>query len=382
MVVTATKYAKSTSETGKVLTIITSQQLSQSGGKDLSQVLQAQAGIVVNGATSNPGKDKSLFLRGAGGEYTLILLDGVPVTDPSGFGGVFDLRLLPIDDIQRIEILKGSQSTLYGSNAVAGVINIITKKGGDKPFGVSGLLSGGSYQTGKAQLGVNGHINKVDYTAAYTYLTTKGISEARENIASDDFDKDGLTQQAFNINTGIQASDKLLIRPFIRYSQFEGKYDAGAYTDDKEATYTANLLNSGVSAEYELSKGAINFQYAFDQTNRKYTNAFGETEFKGLFHHGELFANYRINKYLEVLTGINLQQLRMPDTTTTIKNPEVQMISPFASLFIQPIQGFSLELGGRYNHHSRYGSNYTYSINPSYIINNNIKLFVNYSTGF
>src|SRR4028118_23076 len=73
VVITATKYAKSISETGKVLTIITRQQLAQSGGKDLSQVLNAQAGIVVNGATSNPGKDKNIFLRGAGSDYTLIL---------------------------------------------------------------------------------------------------------------------------------------------------------------------------------------------------------------------------------------------------------------------------------------------------------------------
>ncbi len=383
VVVTATKYAKSISETGKVLTIITRQQLEQSGGKDLSQVLNAQAGIVVNGATSNPGKDKSLFLRGAGSDYTLILLDGVPVTDPSGVGGAYDLRLLPIDDIERIEVLKGSQSTLYGSHAVAGVINIITKKGGgNKPISASGLLSAGSYGTGKVQVGVNGQVNKLDYTAAYTYLTTGGISEAQENSPGDDFDRDGLTQHALNINTGIQATDKLLIRPFVRYTSFDGKYDAGAYTDDKEATYAARLLNTGLSAEYELSKGAITFQYAFDQTDRTYNNTFGKSTFKGLFHHGELFSNYRINKYLEVLAGINLQHLKMPDTTTTVDNPEVQLFSPYASLFIQPVKGLSLELGGRYNHHNRYGSNYTYSINPSYLINNTLKLFVNYSTGF
>ena len=82
----------------------------------------------MNGAFSNPGKDKSLFLRGATDKYTLILLDGVPLNEPAGVGGSFDLRLLSLDNIERIEIVKGSQSTLYGSNAVAGVINIISKK--------------------------------------------------------------------------------------------------------------------------------------------------------------------------------------------------------------------------------------------------------------
>ena len=121
VVITATKFPKKQSETGKVLTVISRQQLERSSGKDLSQLLNEQTGIVINGATSTPGKDKSVFLRGAKSDYTVILIDGVPVTDPSGVGGAFDLRLLPIDQIERIEILKGSQSTLYCSDAIAGV---------------------------------------------------------------------------------------------------------------------------------------------------------------------------------------------------------------------------------------------------------------------
>jgi vitamin B12 transporter len=138
VVVTATKYPIKLSETGKVVTIVTREQMARSSGKSLAQVLTEQTGIIVNGANSNPGKDKSVFLRGASNDYTLLLLDGVPVNDPSGAGGAFDLRLLPVEQIDHIEILKGSQSTLYGSDAVAGVINIITKKGGSKAFGVNG----------------------------------------------------------------------------------------------------------------------------------------------------------------------------------------------------------------------------------------------------
>ena len=97
-------------------------------GKSLSQILNEQAGIIVGGAGSNPGLNKSIFIEGAGGGYALILLDGVPLQDASSVNNRFDIRNLTLESIDRIEIVKGSQSVLYGSDAIAGVINIITKK--------------------------------------------------------------------------------------------------------------------------------------------------------------------------------------------------------------------------------------------------------------
>src|SRR5574339_1168452 len=146
VVITANKYPNKTSLTGKVVTIITKEQLERSGGKDLSQILTEQTGVYIGGANSNAGKDKSLYLRGARVDHTLITIDGIPVYDPSGIGSNFDIRNLSVDLIERIEILKGSQSTLYGSDAIAGVINIITRKSGTKPLGASGVLRYGSNQ--------------------------------------------------------------------------------------------------------------------------------------------------------------------------------------------------------------------------------------------
>src|SRR5690625_7121512 len=94
-------------------------------------------------------ENRILFLQVAGGEYILILIDGVAINDPSGVGGAIDLRILPTQNIERIEILRGNQSVLYGTDALAGVVNIITKKGAEKAFSASLNTEYGSYSTGK-----------------------------------------------------------------------------------------------------------------------------------------------------------------------------------------------------------------------------------------
>ena len=102
VVITATKYTTRQSNTGKLVSVITREQIEKSAGKDLAQLLNEQTGITVNGSSSNPGKDKSIFFRGASSNYTLSLLDGIPLNDPSGTGGTFDIRLIPIEQIERI----------------------------------------------------------------------------------------------------------------------------------------------------------------------------------------------------------------------------------------------------------------------------------------
>jgi len=381
VVITATRFPKKVSETGKVITIISSQDIQRSNGKDLSQILNDEAGLLINGAYSNPGKDKSVYLRGAKTDYTVILLNGIPVSDPSGTGGAFDIRMFPVEQIERIEILKGAQSTLYGSDAIAGVINIITKKGADKPFQAYGGFSAGSLNTYKANVGVSGSAEESSYNIGFTHYNTKGMSEAEDTTAAKSFDKDGFLQNAFNADFNVKLAKGLYVKPYFRYSYFSGGYDGGSFTDDA-ATYKAQLLTTGTQAEYIYSKGSITAFYDYDEVNRSFTDAWGTYPYAGNKKTVEVFGNYSFNKYLQLLAGIHYNKQKMNDETATPKNPTAELTSPYLSFFLKDIAGFNLELGARYNKHSRYGDNFTYSINPSYTLNDKVKIFANYATAF
>lgn len=381
VVVTATKFPKNQTETGKVLTVIDAEQISRSRGKDLSQLLNEQVGLVINGANSNPAKDKSVFLRGASGSYTLVLVDGIPVTDPSGVGGAFDLRMLSLDQVERIEILKGSQSTLYGTDAVAGVINIITKQKGEKPVEGFARLNYGSYGTIKANVGAAGRTELFNYHLAYSGFQTNGLSEAKDKNGAGNFDKDGFRQNTIRLNLGVTSLKKIEIKPFFQFTDFEGAYDAGAFTDDTDARYESRMINLGLNGRFAMKNGSLNVLYSTTGTERTFNESYGTFPYEGHFHHAEMFVNYDLGDHVQFLGGVNYQHFKMVDESALIKNSKSYISSPYFSFFLKSLNGLSAELGGRFVSHSVYGNNLTYSINPSYVMNK-LKFFANYTTGF
>lgn len=402
VVITANKYPNKTSLTGKVVTIITKQQLEQSGGKDLSQILNEQAGVYIGGANSNAGKDKSLYLRGAGVVHTLITINGVPVYDPSGIGSNFDIRNIAIDNIERIEILKGSQSTLYGSDAIAGVINIITKKTGVNPFGVNGLLSYGSNSTVRGNAGFHGKNGIVDYNAGYSFYDTRGINEAISNSAN--ADKDGFRQNSMQAGLGLQVRKNVHLQPYVRFNKIEGDIDQGAFVDELDYTYAQKSYQIGIRNEFSFNKAKLNVLYNYNFIDRLYIddsvksrNGF-DTYSHGSYKAGEHF----IDAYITTPVGDNSSKFTAGvDFRTSNTDQEYSYIGFFsgttkyssdslhhnqlalyAALNINTKPGFNLELGNRLNIHSAYGSNYVFNINPSYLINKKFKLFANLSSGY
>ena len=373
VIITANKVNQKVLETGKVTSVINRKTIEQSAGKDLAQLLTEQAGIVINGATSNPGKDKSFYLRGAGNGNTVILIDGIPVNDPS-FSGAFDLRLLPLDQIERIEIVKGAQSTNYGSDAVAGVVNIITKRGASKPAQVYGNAAAGSFKTYKFTAGVRGTAEKINYNFSFAHNESEGISEALDTNKVKRFDKDGFLNNAISFSVDAPAGKYIRVQPFARYSYFRGDYDGGSYSDAPN-TFNSSLLTAGSAVEFKTEKAGGRAFFSYDEMDRTFNSTWGTSNFKGNNKIIDIFGYYQVAEKIKLLAGVDNRYQQNLDSNIRIN-------SPYASVFLQNFGGFYLEAGARYNKHSKYGDNFTYSINPSYVFNDNVKVFVNYATAF
>ena len=403
VVITATKFPIKTSATGKVVTVITQQQIEQSGGKDLAQILAEQTNLIISGANSNASKDKTIYLRGADARYTLITIDGVPVSDPSGVYSIFDIRNLSIILVERIEILKGSQSTLYGSDAIAGVINIMTKKSTtNKQVTTNGLVSYGSNNSFRGNLGLAGKSKGIDYNVGYSYNKTDGISEAVSS--NPNADKDGFKQEAFNANFGFAAAKNITVKPFLRYGYIKGDIDNGAFTDGLNNIYSQKSFQTGVKNELNFGKTKLNVLYSFNKIERFYNEDsrkgengyeyYSNSSYSGAEHFVDVYGNFSICKSTKLTVGADYRNSKTGQDyfytdvwgpyTSSYSSDSVKQhqTSVYAAFNYANNNGFNVEIGGRYNNHSTYGSNWVFNFNPSYQVTNDIKVFANISSGY
>lgn len=404
VVVTATKFPIKQSLTGKVVTVIDQQQLERNSGKSLSEILNTQAGIIINGSSNILGTNQDVYMRGAAAGKTLILLDGVPIYDASGISGAFDLNLISVDQVERIEILKGSQSTLYGSDAIAGVINIITKKGGAKKINAFANLSAGSYNTFKGSVGVNGVIKNANYNVGYTKLNSKGFSAAEDQAGTNNFDKDGIDENIFRVGINQKINTKFSVKANAQLSNYKTDADAGPFTDDADYTIKNKNTILGAGADYTMGKSILHFNYNYNKINRFYLDDsvsrggfsyYSQGDYTGKSHFTELYSNIALTKKVDVLVGADYRNQASDQSYFSVSSfgpysspalgddsVKVNQFGAYASIVVKDVKGFNAELGGRYNSFNKYGNVFTYSFNPSYVINNSIKIFGNISSGF
>ena len=397
----ANKYPKKQSETGKVITVINRLQLDRSGGKSLGEVLNTVAGTTILGANNNLGTNQTVSIRGASAGNVLILIDGIPVNDPSVITNYFDLNLFSIDQIERIEIMKGGQSTLYGSDAVAGVINIITRKNIKNKLGINAGFTAGSYNTLKENIGLSGANNKLNYRLQYAHLNGRGFSAAFDSVGNKNFDKDGINQDALNGGLTLKFSEKLNASFSGQYNYYKTDLDAAAFTDEKDYTVKNKNLQAGSGLIYNHSNGELHFNYLFNYVSRDYLDDstyksnpyvdYSKSKYVGRTHYAELYSNWKWNAW-ELLAGIDFRHNHTKQEyfstgpfgpySPPILIADMSQISPYASLIYKSKTGFVAEWGGRWNYHSVYGNNFTYTINPSWLVNKKLKAFVNLYSAF
>ena len=412
VVLTANKIEQKQNETGKVLTVIGRKELEKNLGRSIGELLNEQVGIIIGGANNNPGTNQTVYVRGADAANTLILMDGVPLNDPSGVTSQFDLNTFSIDQIERIEILKGAQSTLYGSDAVAGVINIISRKP-TKGMQVDGQLSAGSFGSVRSALGIKG-INDCGliYQAGYSLFSSEGISAAHDTTGIAGYDKDAFEQHIMQASIGYNKIKNTELLVYGKYNINRAGIDAGAYQDDKDYNYTSKNSIAGLHATYHQGKSNLNLLYNFNRYNRSYlddsTDVAG-TPYKEAFdysfiyqkgmyygqsHFAELYENYAINSKLNLVGGVDYRQNKTSQTYTyAIKSlglfsslpldsdtASTKQYSGYGSLLYHD-EKLSAGLGLRYNHHSVYGDVVTWSVNPAYTFHHT-KVFANASSGY
>lgn len=404
--VTASKISQKWAQTAKVVTLISDSVLQSNVQLSLSELLNREAGISIAGANNAGGTNQQMYMRGAAVGYTLLLIDGMPLSDPSAPVGSFDLNVFDVSQIKRIEILRGAQSSLYGSDAVAGVINIVTQQNTDKPIALKINAVGGSYLTHRLNMSLNGNLSGFRYNAQVANRISKGFSDAQDTTQTANYDRDRFRQNAYRLSVSKQVMPQLTLAASGQYAQYYADIDAAAYKDDRDYTAQNNNVFAGASLSYQIKKSQFRLQYSYDHISRIYIDdstdvpigAYAKYQFgsyKGSSHFVELYFHYPISPKINLLAGadwrntntrqqyysfsdwgIYEEPLIAPDSA------KIRLGSTYLSLTTQPLKNLRVELGSRANFHSLYGNNITYSVHAAYSLKNRIKIFTGIGSGF
>lgn len=399
VVISDTKFAQSKEKSGKIIEKITAKDLENKKGQSLANVLSQVAGVEVNGNNAGTGKNLEYYIRGGRSRQVLIVIDGVPVTDASGIGLQYDLRLLPVDQIESIEIMKGAASTLYGSGAATGVINVTLKKSAKKEIEGTAYINLGtqnvanqtktSAQDFNQGFLVNGTKGKVSYLTSLNSTETKGISEA----SGIDFETDYFSRVNALQKLGVKFNSKLSLDAFVNYDRLKSSFDGGNFVDEIANVSLSEQFRVGFSPKYKYANGELNLVTGFTNLERYYdtysswTSTINNSYYKARSFNADLFNKYNFSKQVFLILGTQFQFMDMQEETVfeniSNKQANFNVIDPYATLVYNSNFGLNVNAGARLNMHDIYGNHTTFNVNPSYNFDKlPLKLITSYSTAY
>jgi outer membrane cobalamin receptor len=231
-------------------------------------------------ASGGRGAQTALFTRGGESDFTLVMIDGVRV---NGFGGSFDFAHLPVGDIERIEVVRGPQSAVYGSDAIGGVVQIITKQGG--PARVGGVFEGGTFGTSRVSVNTAGSAGSVAWGAAFERLDTNGqngeSSQTGETVSNDDY-----TRRDVSLHGQWRGNRGTTVRSVFRYGTNERGFP-GPWGSNPGGTYAGiDTLSRGTNDNRLVSVGVSQrlgtrvdqgIEVSHTQTDSLFNGPFGES---------------------------------------------------------------------------------------------------------
>lgn len=387
LVVTATRTAQPIEKVGASVTVLTQGAIEASQAISITDLLAQQPSVSFT-RNGGPGASTSLNIRGAENQHTVVLIDGVKLNDPSSTQGGFNSGNLLVGDISRIEILRGAQSTLWGSQAIGGVVNIVTAEP-TAPFTSSADVEVGARKTGYVRGGVGGATDKVVWRLAGGYYTTDGFSTYKTGT-----EKDGYQNAGASGRVRVQLTDTVSAEVRSVYSRGKNDFD-GFAGDSAEFGRTKELVvYSGLN--FALLDGRFNNRvgYAYTDTDRANYNParFVPMTFDsaGKNKRWEYQGVFAVTDTWTASFGAESERSRMRTRSPTVSQPlipfrsgKVGVDSVYGQLQAEVVPGLTLTAGLRYEDHDTYGSHTLGQASAAWALNEgNTVLRASFGQGF
>jgi vitamin B12 transporter len=390
VVVSATRVPTPAIEVASSVTLITAEDIEARQERTISDVLKDVPGLNVV-QTGGPGGATSVFIRGTNSNHTKVLIDGIDVSDPSNSTGAFDFGQLLTSDIERIEVLRGPQSGLYGSDAIGGVINITTRSG-EGPMTLAAGLEAGSFETFNQAARLSGSQEAFHYSVTATHFHAGATPVtpldllAADEARNDDYD-DNLTLStklrydlSSNLDLGLVAryTDIHLHTtgeefPPPDYTGVPAAQQTTAATDESFARLTVH----GVAFDGLLDQ-TLGLAYAHLRTSTV-DPEFGPALNTGERRKADWQGNFRVAQGVTVVTGAEYER---DDIDEPIR-ASVHIASGYAELQSQLGSHWFSALNVRYDDNSRFGGKTTWRFAPAWVLpDSDTKLKASVGTGF